>query len=79
MASMRHAIVRFVTAAAKRLEHAIELSELAEEMLRMKLQRAHPEASNAEIEALIDAWYLERPGAEHGDSPGRPTVLPRRS
>jgi hypothetical protein len=65
-------------AAAERFELALELCELAERMLREKLRRAHPQRSEAEIEAMIDAWFMERPGAEHGDAEGRPIRWPRR-
>jgi hypothetical protein len=63
---------------AERLEQALELAELAEEMLRLKLRRSHPHATDAEIDGLVDAWYLSRPGAEAGDADGRPTTLPRK-
>jgi hypothetical protein len=61
----------------ERLEQALELAELAEEMLRLKLRRTHPEASRSDIERMIDEWYLTRPGAEHGDAEGVPVTLPR--
>jgi hypothetical protein len=38
--------------------------------MRKKLSRDHPNASVAEIEEKLSAWLSERPGAEHGDSPG---------
>ncbi len=72
-------MVLLVTTPAQRLEEALELADLAEEMLRLKLRRTHPAASDAEIERLIDEWYLSRPGAEHGDTEGRLIELPRRS
>jgi len=62
---------------ADRLEQAIELAELAEEMLRCKLRRTRPDASEAEIEQAVADWYRTRPGAEDGDAEGRPTKLPR--
>jgi hypothetical protein len=63
---------------AQRLEEALELADLAEEMLRLKLERTHPHASADEIDRLVDEWFLSRPGAELGDAFGRPITLPRR-
>jgi hypothetical protein len=63
--------------AAERLRTALELSELAERMLRQRLRREHPGASAARIEELVARWYETRPGAEHGDAEGRPVPWPR--
>jgi hypothetical protein len=57
---------------------AFELAEFAEQMLRAKLRRDHPNATDAEIERRVGDWYAERPGAEHGDSEGEPGTWPRR-
>lgn len=65
------------SAAAERFEIAMELCEVAESMLREKIRRTHPGRSEEEIEAMIDAWFMERPGAEHGDGEGRPVPWPR--
>lgn len=40
-------------------------------MKRQSLRRSNPEASDEEIEQRLQQWLLDRPGAEHGDSPGR--------
>ena len=37
----------------------------------MSLQRAHPELSDAEIDAMLTQWLRQRPGAEDGDGPQR--------
>lgn len=58
---------------------ALALYELGERMLRQKLRRQRPEASDAEIDALIVDWLHRRPGAELGDGEGRPVPWPRRS
>lgn len=63
--------------AARRLRLALELFETGEAMMRERLRREHPELSGAEIEARLLAWLHERPGAEHGDAPGRPGTWPR--
>lgn len=54
-------------AVAERLRLTLELFDDAVDMLRLKLRRAHPDATETEIEARIDAWIAERPGAEEGD------------
>lgn len=64
-------------AAARRFRTALELCELAEDIFRQKLRRDRPEADEAEIEALVVQWRRTRPGAEHGDSVGRPIPWPR--
>ncbi|MBK9387056.1 MAG: hypothetical protein IPN34_19750 [Planctomycetes bacterium] len=46
-------------------------------MMRENLRRRHPECREAELEELLVAWLIERPGAEHGDGVGRPGVWPR--
>jgi len=60
-----------------RLLAAFEMFELGVEMMAANLRRRHPHASPEEIERLIDAWLLERPGAEQGDGPGVPVSLER--
>jgi len=61
--------------AVQRLRQALELYALGEEMMRQKLRRRHPAASEAEIEALLRCWLATRPGAPVGDAPGRPRVI----
>lgn len=63
--------------AAQRLQLAFELYEAGEAMMRAKLRRQHPDASERDIEALLVAWLRERPGAEHGDCVGTPVPWPR--
>jgi len=60
-----------------RLLATFELFELGVDMMAANLRRRHPQASPEEIEQLIDAWLLERPGAEEGDGPGVPVSLER--
>jgi hypothetical protein len=55
----------------ERFRVAMELYELAEAMLRQRLRRKHPDATEDEIDALVVAWRSRRPGAEDGDAPGR--------
>lgn len=62
---------------AARLRLAFEMHAMGEAMMRQRLRREHPNASDAEIEARVVAWLRERPGAEFGDASGRPVAWPR--
>lgn len=55
------------------LQRAFDLFQFGEDLMRQNLRRAHPGANETQIEALLVAWLQERPGAEHGDSAGRPS------
>lgn len=59
------------------VEIAIELYELAEAMLRQRLRREHPRWSRQTVENEVNRWRIARPGAVHGDSPGRVVPWPR--
>jgi hypothetical protein len=61
---------------AARQRTAFDLYALGESIRRAQLRREHPHATDAEIEALLVAWLETRPGAEHGDSWGRPISWP---
>ena len=63
--------------AAERLRMAFDLFAAGEQMMRLNLRRRHPRATDAEIEARLDAWLCERPGAEHGDAEGIAGTWPR--
>ena len=65
-------------AVAERLRTALELAELAEQMLREKLRRDDRSLSLDDEEALVRAWYERRAGAEAGDADGTPGAWPRR-
>ncbi|MBI4603614.1 MAG: hypothetical protein HY721_16805 [Planctomycetes bacterium] len=58
--------------AAEKLRTALEMFGLGESIMRQNLRRAYPHASAAEIEEKLLEWLARRPGAEHGDAPGRP-------
>lgn len=62
---------------AQRLRIALDLHELGVEMMRQKLRREAPEATEDEIQARLVAWLQDRPGAEYGDAEGRPGTWPR--
>lgn len=67
------------TVVQERFETAMDLVDLAEGMLREKLRRTHPDLSEAEVEARIDRWFMQRPGAENGDGEGNAVPWPRPS
>ena len=61
---------------------AFELAEMGARMVEARYRREHPDADAAdaddEVAAHVRAWWLDRPGAPHGDCPVRrtPTILP---
>lgn len=59
----------------ERLRTALTLFDDGVQLMRANLRRRHPDATEAEIERLVDDWLAERPGAEHGDGVGRPRPL----
>ena len=63
---------------AQRLRIALDLFEFGTDMMRQKLRREAPEATDDEIQARLVAWLQERPGAELGDGAGRLGRWPRR-
>jgi hypothetical protein len=57
---------------------AFELTDLGARLLAQRYRREHPDATEAEVEAVLQAWFLDRPGAPFGDGPpGRLVTLPR--
>lgn len=60
-----------------RLRLALDLFAAGEAMMRQNLKRQFPDADDADIETRLAAWLSERPGAESGDSAGRPVPWPR--
>lgn len=61
---------------AARLRTTFDLCELGESIRRAQLRLEHPDATDEEIETLLVAWLQTRPGAEYGDSWGRPISWP---
>jgi len=57
--------------AAAKLRTALDMYALGESIMQQNLRREFPNASAEEIEAKILKWLADRPGAEHGDAPGR--------
>jgi hypothetical protein len=48
----------------------LDLFQTGVDVMRQNLRRRHPDASDEELDRLVRAWLLERPGAESGDSAG---------
>jgi len=49
----------------------LDLFETGIRLMRENLRRADSGAHEQEIDRKLRLWLRERPGAEHGDSPGR--------
>lgn len=56
---------------ARAFRLTLDLCDAGVRLMRQNLRRRHAEAEDAAIDRLLVAWLRERPGAEHGDSPGR--------
>ena len=63
--------------APHRLRLALDLFATGEDLMRQRVQRQHPGLSPRDIEVRLMEWFRERPGAEFGDSPGKPVAWPR--
>jgi len=61
--------------AEQKLRIALDMFGLGESIMRQNLRRAFPDASEEDIEAKIWLWLSNRPGAEHGDAPGKLRTL----
>jgi hypothetical protein len=55
----------------ERLHTAVDLWATGVALKRETIRRRHPDASDEEIEILLNRWLQERPGAEGGDGPRR--------
>ncbi|MEO8680791.1 MAG: hypothetical protein ABI665_17195 [Vicinamibacterales bacterium] len=54
----------------ERFQTALDLWATGVALRRQSVRLAHPGATEAEVEALVNQWLQERPGAEIGDGPG---------
>ena len=70
-----HVHSRSEASVAEAFRTTLDLFETGVAMKRQSLRRSHPRASDDEIERRLQRWLLDRPGAEHGDSPGRRVEL----
>jgi hypothetical protein len=48
------------------LSAAFDLFETGVRLMRQNLRRQHPEASEADIDRLLDAWLRDRPADAEG-------------
>ena len=57
---------------------ALELLDMGLRMQAQRYRREHPDATEVEVEAFVQAWLFDRPGAPDGDGPpGRLVTIPR--
>ena len=64
--------------AARNFRLTLDLFDTGVRLMRQNLRRSHPQANEQEIDRRLRAWLRERPGAEHGDCPGRPVDVDTR-
>ena len=57
---------------AEAFRATLDLVQTGIDLMRQNLRRRHPEATEQDLDQLLHEWLLERPGAEAGDSAGRP-------
>lgn len=57
--------------AARTFRLTLDLFDAGVRLMRQNLRRSDPHADQQEIDRQLLAWLRERPGAEHGDCPGR--------
>lgn len=56
---------------AEGIETALQLFDLAVDMLRARLRRERPGITEAELDEEVRRWVRTRPGAELGDGVGQ--------
>jgi hypothetical protein len=66
-----------VLSPAQRFRIAMDLFQTGVDLMRQNLKREDPDATEEQIEDRLRAWVRHRPGAEFGDSEGRPGAWPR--
>jgi len=64
-------------AARERFEMALDLFALSEQMVRQKVRRTRPSATQSEVDEALIRWLHTRSGADHGDATGRVVSWPR--
>lgn len=57
--------------AAERFRITLDLHQAGIDLMRQNLRRRNPSESKEQISERVEAWLHTRPGAEHGDAPGR--------
>ena len=56
----------------------LDLFKTGVDLMSQNLRRKHPQANEDAIDRRLRQWLLERPGAELGDSTGRPVDVDAR-
>lgn len=56
----------------------LDLFQTGIDLMRQNLRRRHPQAAEEDLDRLLREWLRERPGAEAGDSAGRPVAVTSR-
>lgn len=77
MSLVTRALDQAIDDAAAKLRQACDMFETGVAIMRQNLRRRFPEASDQAIDNALAAWLHNRPGAEHGDAPGRLRDLAR--
>lgn len=72
----RYALAMSLSSPEERLRVALDLADLGEQMMRARLRREQPDLDDAGLQAAIERWRQDRPGAPLGDCPGRPYPRP---
>lgn len=62
---------------ARRLLTALDLHDLGVAMMRQRLRRENPDASEEELRSRLQGWLHTRPGAEPGDGVGHAVIRAR--
>jgi hypothetical protein len=57
--------------ASRSFRVTLDLFDAGVQLMRQNLRRSNPDADESEIDRRLTTWLRERPGAEHGDCPGR--------
>ncbi|MEO7157623.1 MAG: hypothetical protein ABI039_08685 [Vicinamibacterales bacterium] len=52
-----------------RFQTALDMWGTGVALRRQSIRRTHPDATDVEVEARVNQWLQERPGAESGDGP----------
>lgn len=58
------------TTPEERLRVALDMSGVGEQLMRSRLRRENPDASEEWLQAALERWLHDRPGAPFGDYPG---------
>jgi len=64
--------------ATRTFRMTLDLFDAGVQLMRQNLRRRDPDADEQEIDRRLSIWLRARPGAEHGDCPGRPVDVDAR-